>query len=67
VVAALPGAWHCRLIIRSRRPRRFAQRKVFEREEHLIRALRTQRRLGSNTKTGLKAYRGRPFALNEIE
>jgi transposase InsO family protein len=35
------------LISRSRRPRRFAQRKVFEPEEHLIRALRTQRRLGS--------------------
>jgi transposase-like protein len=35
------------LISRSRRPRRFAQRKVFEREEHLIRVLRAQRRLGS--------------------
>jgi transposase len=35
------------LISRSRRPRWFAQRKVFKREEHLIRALRTQRRLGS--------------------
>src|SRR5271157_5703089 len=35
------------LISQSRRPRRFAQRRVFEREEHLIRALRTQRRLGS--------------------
>ena len=35
------------LISRSRRPRIFAQRKVFEREEQLISALRTQRRLGS--------------------
>lgn len=34
-------------LISRRRPRRFAQRKVFEREEYLIRRLRTQRQLVS--------------------
>ena len=36
------------LISRSRRPRIFAQRKVFEREEQLISALRTQRGSAAN-------------------
>ena len=35
------------LISRSRRPQRFAQRKVFKHEQHLIRGLRTRRRLVS--------------------